>query len=230
MNGHIQAFILLSLAFAPWSLGHAQDSDSGQTPSPTAPYVGALSGNFTFAKKIVYLSPTAPSSAAQQPSQDALVPPSAKLVELNAVETGAIRKDTQTFADGSSRDIWRMQSYRFSVTPAHPDSVIIDVVTAATNPGAPYQYQDAAEFPELKWITASTYQGIQTRDGKKCYAYKLDDQTAWIDVATRLPVYFESSVMQVAYTWSDPPDAPLQLPNGFAERLVKFKRAQRGQL
>jgi hypothetical protein len=228
--GHIQIFILLSVAFAPWSLGRAQDSESGQTPSPTPPYVAALTGNFSLVKKITYPPPAAPANTAQPPSQDPLIPPSKKMVELDAVDTGTVRKDTLTFSDGSSQDIWRLQSYRFSVSPAHPDSVIIDVVTAATNPGASYQYQDAADFSELNWITAATYQGIQMRGGKKCYAYKLDDQTAWIDAATRLPVYFKSKVMQVTYTWSGPPDAPLQLPSNFTDKLAKFKRAQRGQL
>jgi hypothetical protein len=229
LRQQIQTLTLLSLALAPGSLGRAQDSDSGQTP-PTPPYVGALSGNFTFVKKINYLPPTTPLTAAQQASQDALTPPSTKIAELNAAEMGAVRKDTQIFVDGSSRDIWRLQSYRFTVYPNHPDGVIIDVVTAATSPGAPYQYQDAADFSELNWITAATYQGIQMRGDKKCYTYKSNDQTTWIDVATRLPIYFESKTMQVTYTYSDPPDEPLQLPKGYAEKLEKFKRALRGQL
>jgi hypothetical protein len=222
LRKQIQTFVFLPLTLSLGFLGHAQDAASGQTTTPTPPYVGVLSGNFTLVKKITCLP--------QQPSQDALTPPSTKMVELDAAEAGAVRKDTQIFADGSSRDIWRQQSYRFSVSPAHPDSVIIDVITAATNPGAPYEYHDAADFPELKWITAATYQGIQMRGDKKCYAYKLDDQTAWIDVSTRWPVYFESKVMQVTYTWSDPPDAPLQLPKGYVEKLEKFKRALRGQM
>ena len=203
----------------------AQDADSGQTPPPSPPYVGALSGNFTLIKKFAYPPLDASATAVQKAEQT--IP--TNFIEVDAVKTGAIRKDDQHFKDGSGREIWRVQAYRFTVDLLHPDSVNLDYTGGPNDSPLLGRYRDADDFPELSWILGPTFQGIQLRHDKKCYVFKSGEQTAWIDTTTHLPVYFESKTMQVTYTYSDPPDEPLQLPKGYAEKLEKFKRALRGQ-
>jgi hypothetical protein len=225
LRKHIQALILLPLIFAAGFLARAQDSDSGQTPPPSPPYVGAVSGDFTLVKKFTYLGSDTPLTNAQKAAQDFLSPPSAKTNELDAIETGAIRKDKEIFLDGSSREIWRLQSYRFTVYAAHPNSIIMDIAVDPNNTEAVGRYKDAADFPELSWIQGPMFTGIQMQGDKKCYTYKQGEQTAWIDTATRLPVHFKSKSMEVTYTYSGPPDEPLQLPQSIGEKLQNYKRA-----
>lgn len=222
--------ILLALALFYSPAGHAQDAPAGEPPPPTPPYVGDLSGNFTLVAKYTYKAPDPQMSAAEKVAQDALSPASTKPQEIDIIKNGPVRKDTLHFVDGSSRDIWRQQSFRFSVYSAHPDSIIVDVVSNSTSPTASNQYRDAADFSELSWIDGSAYRGVQMQQGKKCYFFQKNDKSAWIDAATRLPVYFDSKALQVTYTVSDPPDEPLQLPKAYAEKLIKFQRALRGQM
>lgn len=222
-----RTFILLSIILFTYAIGLAQDPDA--TSPPPAARVPPLSGDFALVKKITYLPSGIPLSQEKQAAQDALFPPSSKIKELDAVKKGAVRHDMQFFVDGSSCEIWRLQDYRLSVYSAHPNAVIPNVVDTSNNPMAPNQYHDGADFPELDWITPATSQGIQVRDGKKCYAHKKDDQMAWIEAASGRPVYFESKAMQVTYNFSAPPDEALQLPKGYAEKIDQFRHALRGQ-
>jgi hypothetical protein len=223
--------ILLPLLLVSWSLARAQNADSGQTPPPSPPYVAPLTGDFTLVKKFTYLTPPDQNlTEAQKVAQNLLSPPSSKLDQVTMVKNGAVRKDSERFVNGSGRETWGLQDYRFTTYSAYPNNVIINVVNNRIAPGSQNQYQNTPDFPELSWIKASSYQGVQMQQGKKCYAYKDGDQTAWIDVSTHLPVYLESKTLQVTYTFSDPPDEPLQLPQGYAQKLQKFKFTQRGGL
>ena len=204
-------------------MAHAQDTD--QPSPPTPPYAAALTGNFTLVKKYNYPAADAEFTPEQKAEQTIPTNPT----EIDVVKTGGLRKDTEKRLDGSGWEIWRYQSYRFTVDLAHPESVNLDYAGKPNDSPLLGRYHDASDFPELSWVDGPMYQGVQTRDDKKCYTYKQGDQTAWIDAATRLPVYFESKTVQVSYTFSAGPDEPLQLPKGYAEKLVKFQRALRGQ-
>ena len=179
-------------------------------------------------KKFTYVAQKEELSPEQQAARDFLAPLAAKLREVEIIKSGGVRKDTQLFMEGKGREIWRFQNYRFTIDLARPESVNIDVLSTSDSPDSPNQYKDAEDFPELSWVNASSYKGVQTQQGKSCYVYKLGDQTAWIEVATRMPVYYESKAMQISYTYSESNDRPLQLPVGFDEKLAKFKRALRG--
>ena len=231
-------FILLPLILASLSLARAQDADSEQPPPPPSPpYVPALTGDFTLVKKFTYLTPPDEHlTDAQKAGLNFLSPPSTKPDQVTMVKSGAVRKDSERFIDGSERDIWKVQQYLFTTYSTHPDGLTIsldDSLLPGSSPGAsgvPTQFQAAHDFPELSWIVRSTFQGLQVVQGKKCYAYKLDDQTVWIDASTHLPVYIESKKLQVSYTFSGTPDEPLQLPHGYLEKLQKFKLAMAGKI
>ena len=217
--------ILFSLALNPWSLGRAQDS-SEQVAPPSPPYVAPLTGDFTLVKKFTYAS----SATGLTDLQKALLAVPTNSKEIDAMKKGVIRKDTELFMDGTSREIWRWESYRFTSYSNFPGGVNLDYTGGPNDSPLLGRFRDGADFPELGWIQGNKFQGIQVRQDKKCYTYKDGDSTAWIDVSTKWPVYFESKIVQVTYTFSDPPDEPLQLPKGYAERLKKFQRALRGQM
>jgi len=219
---------LLFFVVASATSGRAQNEN---TPPPTAPCVGALSGDFTFVKKFTYPSqPSDPNlTNGQQPAPAAPANPATQMKEFAAVQTGGVRRDTETYVDGTSREMWRQQNYRFVFDAARPNSIL---VTFVATPGGGFslsQYHDPSDFAELDWIKINLFKGIQLKQGKTCYTYKLDDQTAWIDVSTKLPVTFESKAMQVTYVYPPPPDAPLRLPAKLDQKLQQFKRAWSGQ-
>jgi len=220
----IQTLALILLALALGSQVRAQDSDSGQASPPSPPYVRALSGDFALVRKFSY-----PSGNSLTPEQKAEQGVPTNLMEVDAVKKGAVRKDTEHFLDGSGRTIWRVDAYRFIVYLAHPDEVTLNYAGGPNDSPLLGRYRDAADFPELDWITAGTFQGVQMWQDKKCFAYKSGDDAAWIDFSTHLPLYYSSKTVQITYTWSNPPDEPLNLPAGYLEKLNKYKRAMRGQ-
>ena len=215
----IRTLIFLPLGVLCLAMAQAQDDSSESASAPSPPYVGELTGDFSLTKSFKYLAPP-----------DGSTPSSRQVQEIDSVKSGPVRKDTEVYADNTSTTTWRKDDYRATASSAHPQSIIVNVVTPSASPKAMYKYQDDADFPELSWIQGPMYQGIQMKGGKKCFTYKMDDQTAWIDTETRLPVYFESKMQQVSYTYSAPPNEPLQLPDGYAEKIEKFKRLLRGQL
>jgi hypothetical protein len=225
---HILSTALFALiASATWP---AQAQDAAAPPAGT-PVPAPLTGDFTLTKKFSYLTPPdAPHlTADQQAAQNFLHPAATKIVQSEIVAKGGLRRDVNQNSDGSTVTIWRVQTYRFTVYSAHPQGVIVNQVAGTDDPHAPNQYRDGADFAELSWITPAAFSGRQTQQGKQCYIYKVGDQTAYVDVSTRLPIYFQSKTVQVTYTYSPPPDDPLQFPAGYPEKLDKFQRALRGQ-
>jgi hypothetical protein len=202
---------LLSVATCP---SQAQDD---QAPAPPAhPAIPKLSGNFSLVKKFTYI--TVPGVRVS------LDPASSRLVELDAVKSGAVRKDIRHFANGSGLESWRVQNFRLTMFPDNPQSIVVDRLVATSDPNASYHYRDAADFPELDWASGAAFSSLKMIGDKKCFVYKLGDQSLTVDAATNLPLDYESKTLQVTYTWSAPPDAPLQLPPGAADKIEKFKR------
>jgi hypothetical protein len=212
-------FSLLMLALLAVRPAFAQDAP----PPPRPPYVGSLTGDFSLTKRFTYTA-----AGTLSPEEKATQGDPTNPVQVDMEKKGAIRKDTEHFLDGSGRITWRSGVYRFIVDAQHPDSVNLDM---AGNPNDTQniRYHDPGDFPELSWIVSNTYSGTQNQQGKVCYLYKLGDESAVIDASTRLPLSFQSKTVQVTYTYSGAPDETLQLPKGYAEKLVKFQRALRGQ-
>jgi hypothetical protein len=190
----------------------AQTDQTAQPQLPPRPYVGALSGDYVFTKKFVYKQQQEDPNQSQQ-QKDLLKFLSRFPIpeEVESKESGSLREDKRSNKNGLVIDVWRVGNFRLSQYSTSPNS--IDVV-----PYVPGQGMDAPDFPELDWVNEKSYQGEQQYAGKPCYFYKLDDQSAWIDKATKLPVYYESKAQQVTYTYRQP-DETLQLPDKFAQRL-----------
>lgn len=173
-------------------------------------------GDFIFVKKLVYKPQPQTPALAAAPSD----PPNLK--ELDSVQKGGLRRDKLYFVDNTSTEEWRTNNLRFFLHSSEPEHVILFLAS-------PEGYQDTPDFNELEWVNANSFQGLQTLQGKSCYFYKLADQSAWIDKATSLPVYFESKWMQVTYFYKSPPNQPLQLPEIFQKKLKHVQKAWTGQ-
>ncbi len=202
-------------------------SQDEATPPPAHPTIAALSGDFSLEKKFTYTTPQdAPHlTPDQQAAYDFLHPQSAKLVEVNAASKGGVRRDIQHFANGKGLEIWRVQDYRLTMWPDKPKSIVVNLVSTVNDPSSPNQYHDATDFPELDWAANAGFSAVKMYGDKKCFVYKLGDQVLWVDAATHLPAFYESKILQVTYTWSAAPDAPLQLPEGAVQKIEKFKHA-----
>ncbi len=216
-------FFILSclISFCCCLPGRSQDTNSPTTSPPPRPYVGTLKGDFTFVEKLAYKSKPPASNSAD--SQTATPPPPSgppDLAEFDSVQTGALRKDKQVFVDGTSCEIWRSGALRFILQSANPGTVLVASQMLS-------YYVDPAEFKELEWLGASSFQGEQALNDKTYYVYKKGTETAWIDKSTLLPLFFDSESVHITYTYGTP-DAPLQLPTICAQKLQQMKRSWSG--
>ena len=84
-------------------------------------------------------------------------------------------------------------------------------------------------FAEVSWVGLSSYTNEIGRQGRHYFVYKQGNQTAWIDEETRLPAFYTSPQMAIAYTYKDAPTAPLELPEDMKKRVATIQNALRGR-
>jgi len=97
----------------------------------------------------------------------------------------------------------------------------------------------ARDFPELGWISLKNFVGIQSLNGRKCFAFeqeRYDDEHqpigkagAYVDVDTRYPVAFRYLTQVYQYTILPPPATALTVPDEFAAaakaKMEQIKKA-----
>jgi hypothetical protein len=190
---------------------------------PDPLYRNQLSGNLSFHAKYTHKTPTANPNLteAEKKAFQEVQSQFHKITRLEVVQTGEVRKDRVFYDDGSHFEIWRSGNMRFksSSLSNSTDLYFTDQ----------YGYQDPPDFTDLTWITRETYQGAQIRESRKCHVYKLQDRSAWIDAATLLPLYQDSSSLTITYTYQDPPSDPLKLPEKFTRQLAQLKNVLAGR-
>ena len=67
-------------------------------------------------------------------------------------------------------------------------------------------------FPDMDWISASTYAGAQMIGSRKCLVFKKDDMIAWTDLQSRYPVRWQHGEEVREFVELASPVAVLQLP------------------
>ncbi len=221
MRLKLPLIIVLELIFlleCPW-IGQAQEEPPTRLAPPPRPYVGALTGEFTFTKVITY---KAQPKKKELPEAQQTAVPTPDIEKLEVVQKSGLREDKISYVDGTSAEIWRSGPARFIIRSTNPKDVIFIIPS-------PDVYQDEPDFKELKWVNGNLYQGEKSLQEKKCYVYKLNDQTVWIDETSHLPIYFESTTMQVAYTYKTAPGGPFQMPAYCTKRFDEIMRACSGK-
>jgi len=109
---------------------------------------------------------------------------------------------------GGKMDQWCDGSVRFFVENGIPPEL--------PPVGGPFDKKfpnfSAMGFPDLDWISPSTYLGTQTLDTNKCMVFSKGDMKAWIDLKTRFPVRWQQGGETRAFRQLPPPDGMLTLP------------------
>jgi len=218
------AFLLLSFATcSPLARGQ---SSLPNVPSP--PYVNPLTGDFTLVKKFVYKKKSEdqasnPNLTAEQKAVQKLLSAYKDPKEVDIIEIGTVRRDTELFVDGTSRELWRSGMWQFTPNPIHPD---LYVITTIKNGNSIYI---SGDFAELQWINGGAFKGEQSVQGVKCFLFRSGDDMALVDESTGWPKYYESNAIQVSYTFGTPPAVDLTLPPNLVKKLDDLKKSWGGQ-
>ncbi|MDR1145576.1 MAG: hypothetical protein LBK71_05510 [Verrucomicrobiales bacterium] len=213
---------LLLLAALTCAAATAADTDKAKSrPTPPDPlYRGQLGGDFTFVAEYQYKEPPA-GAKDQQPSQAArdFFNSRPKTIKLEAVQTGTIRRDIRYFNTDTFTETWRYGGMRFVRRSYNPTTY--DIGDSGSVP-------DQQDLGELNWVTAATYQGEQTRKGRKYHVYQLGDRTAYVTADTLQPAWVESDTLLITYTFGPPPDQPLKIDEKLLKGLQKVRRSWAG--
>jgi hypothetical protein len=80
-------------------------------------------------------------------------------------------------------------------------------------------------FADMDWISPATYQGLETRNTRKCMLFRKDDLSVWIDLETRVPVELRRGKEEIRSYQQLP--APAQDAIVFPESVRKLIAAQK---
>jgi hypothetical protein len=202
--------------------------------TPTAPFIGGLPDMIAYKKTYTYRNapppvPATPLTAEQIKAQQFLAgmrAPDPSVIEV--VKTGATRKETWQYVNGSTEERWREGSFRFKTSSANPSYVDIFNPDMSSDPRVAAATMDPDDFGELNWVALNFFVREEEKQNVKCFVYQQDGKTAWISEETRLPVAFDSPQMQISYTYSNPPDEPLHLPQQLRDSLTKLEAGWHG--
>ena len=157
----------------------------------------------------------------QAPKSDTSLP-GAKLRQERAIKTRNILHLAWTDEDGAKEECWLIDGIQWA-TPKGSQLRI-----PAVNAESPFYRENLPlrVFPGFEWIDASRYIGIQPFMGTECLVFRNSEQpqnqqTAYIDAETRLPVCLQSRDSVCLYAFRTPPAEMLQVPGDIARVIAE---------
>lgn len=81
----------------------------------------------------------------------------------------------------------------------------------------------ANSFPDMDWVSATTYLGTETLDGKPCLVFGKNDMKAWINLKTRLPVQWQRGKETRTFQSLPAPGGPITLPPEIAADIASLR-------
>lgn len=97
-------------------------------------------------------------------------------------------------------------------------------VPVNTGGGAILPNYGAIGFPDMGWVSAASYAGVQAIKGHMCLVFEKDDMTAWINLETRDPVQWRRGGETRTFTQLAKPAGMLELPPDVANLSEANKR------
>lgn len=145
------------------------------------------------------------------------------------IRQGDIRRDTISFSDGSSTQLWWSENPPVAVSEDTPNGHVTGMRAFYM---APFRF-DASSF---EWVSEKTFLGMKALNGKACQYYEMevtDDSggelskrllKAWIDHQTLKPVALDDGYSFVFFLFSDgPPSQPLNVPPNVRRKLKQYQ-------
>ncbi len=146
-----------------------------------------------------------------------------RLVSVVTEKAGNRRKEVEHFADGSETVIWVVDDYMVG------NYRVTHIISALNSKQAEIPFKQ--DFYQLDWINKAQSQGRQSYQGVSCWAYHRppgadnDEQTAYIDAKSGLPVAIEKEDAIVVYSFTASSDA-LDVPPEINREIQKLQQSQ----
>lgn len=226
------------------------------TPVPNPPFVAQAPVNCSWTIRFQSKN-KAGEAQAVAPAPEAMMPgpaaaPARDLTEIRVAKTGDRRHIERKFSDGSSEETWFVGSLCLGeimnqqgkteviamVTPGDASSGSMPSVPSAALIMSMSGGYLAGDFPELNWIKAEHFVGMDSRDSNPVYIYRAPLPSvegkplaktevlmeARIAADSKLPVTFLAGQTLRVYKFSMETPS-LELPPRFASALANYKAA-----
>jgi hypothetical protein len=190
----------------------AADPAVEPTPLPNGPLLDA-GANFS-AWQIVYSYASDKPSAGGKPPQAPPKPPPGTFSTLPPRTITVIRTERLWHSEtidtsGEKMDQWFDGLVRFFVENGIPP----ELPPSGSQFAARYPNFSAIGFPDMDWISPSTYLGTQTMNSRPCLLFSKGDMKAWINLETRFPVRWQRGDAETrTFRQLPPPTEMLTLP------------------
>jgi hypothetical protein len=218
--------LLCFLVLLPLGMAAVGQTPSDAIPQPKPPFAlfPAPKGAFT-----IVLEPGETKNAAASPLPKS--PSKLKVMtKIEVTEDEALRRDLITWDGGVQTETWFVGAI---VMMKSPNGDWINLLNA--DPTS-VPRRDASDY--FSWLELGNYVGVVSYRDKSCYQFLVKgpkppqgetdiiekaDKIAWIDVKTKLPVAVQIAGQLYTYTFSNPPTAPLQLPEKFKVMAERYQ-------
>jgi hypothetical protein len=163
----------------------------------------------------------------KRPSPDAQPAETGRQIKsIIMVRKGKFRRDTTLWSDGTSTEMWWL---------SEPPLALVQGRSSGDIRGLKISQLGPRRFDEsfFDWISAKTYKGEDSFEGKKVKVYQvertLDDgdvatTSAKLDAETNEPVAWSDGAKTVTFKFGLPvPQEPLVLPEAFRNALVRYE-------
>lgn len=176
--------------------------------------------------------PKPPVPASGAPSN---APLSQRPLRVVVTKTDSVRHEEEDLEQNLESNLWVDGDVMVEQKPRNPELNAYMATAAAKN----------NDFPQLDWVSRSTFVGIESQQGRKClvykasvdlleiidpYAYKFGLQaksevpvTAYVDLQTRYPVLLQFEATSLEYTMNPAPSVSLVMPDEFAKAAAAMK-------
>lgn len=166
---------------------------------------------------VTFSSPRPPDEKPPSAGQE---PPSLRRIVVT--KTGEIRQIVSSDAEGRRMEIWAIPGLQAVLRPEWAEPLLTDGVNAQD---AFFLNFHATDFPGFEWVSAGNFRGVEKVGERECLVFQdrvrqadatagevAMAQTAFVDLATRLPVKLDNGGEIANYRFESPPTAKLRLP------------------
>lgn len=150
---------------------------------------------------------------------------------ITVVKTGHIYYETETDSAGKKWEKWHFGN-QLVISEAGSDQLILAPSSSGVGIFTDYS---ASDFPDMSWISAQNYTGVEQKSGVACYVFRDKvirdggvnpvDVIAAVDGKTLRPASFTYSGLTGTYTFGAPPQAELSVPDKIQKFLAKRQKA-----
>ena len=139
-------------------------------------------------------------------------------------KTGETYLEQTTRRSGGVEEKWVYNGVQFK---GYRNNTSILLISPPSGDGAvnpEWSDYSKGDFPELAWLVADNYAGVEKYDKKTVWLFNKDNQRAWLNPETKLPIATTNGQITMTYTYNAAPEDPLIPPQKYLDILAKYRR------